>query len=400
MLYVSTRVRGLAAFALLAVAACDSDPDLTADEAALLATMRLPADLPPSPTNRTADDQAAAELGRLLFFDRRLSADGKVACATCHDPEEGFSDPKPLSLGVDDREGHRHSMPVTALAFQRFFFWDGRADSAWAQPLQALEGEVEMDFTRVEVARLVATDYRAGYEALFGPLPATGGLPLRARPGSADWDAMGAEQQDEVNRVFADVGKALEAYERRLLCGDTRFDRWARRELELTASERSGAARFVRVGCIDCHSGPAFSDGELHNIGIGSGLPEPDLGRAGAVEDLMADPFNGAGAFSDDVVAGRALLDGVAAESGTLGAFRTASLRGAGQRRFFGHRGHREELGDFIDDVYDRPDLEDTAVGELDPDALDLGDVEGIGDLVDFLHTLDCPPPPADLLAP
>ena len=390
----------LVLFTLLG-SACDGGPppELTPEDEAMLVAMRAPARPPPSPTNRLADDDEAAALGRLLFFDERMSADGRVSCASCHDPDQGFSDPRARSLGVEEREGHRHSMPVTMLGEQRFLFWDGRADSGWSQPLQAIESEREMDFTRVEVARLAAERYGAAYEAIFGPLPATADLPARARPGMPAWDALDPVLQDAVNRAFANVGKALEAYQRRLTCDGTRFDAWTAGEVELTAGERAGAARFVQIGCIDCHSGPAFSDGEFHNIGIGSGLPEPDLGREAATAGLRENPFNGAGAYSDDPEAGAALLDDMAVETGTLGAFRTASLRGVGQRRFFGHRGHEEDLDDFIDDVYDRPNLQDSAVGELDPDVVDL-EADGIGDIVDFLRTLDCPPPPAELLAP
>jgi cytochrome c peroxidase len=389
-----------AALAALLPAAAACNPELTAEDAALLATMELrPDDLPPSPTNAHSDDPAAAELGRRLFFDRGMSADGQVACARCHVPDQGFSSSRPLPLGVDDREGARHSMPITALPFQRFLLWDGRADSLWSQPLRAIEAEAEMDFTRVEVTRFVEGAHRAEYEAVFGPLPDVAELPERARPGLPAWEQMTAEQQDQVNRVFTNVGKAIEAYERRLTCTDTRFDRWARGEVELGEDERIGAAKFVVFGCIDCHSGPSFSDGEFHNIGIGSGLDQPDTGRAGAVDALLADPFNGAGAYSDDPEAGRALLDSIEQETGSMGAFRTAGLRGAGQRHFFGHRGHEEFLSDFIDDVYDDPHLQDGAIGQLDPEAADLG-VTRPGGLASFLQMLDCPPLPPELLEP
>ena len=292
-----------AGLALAALAGCEGD--LTAEEEEELAAMQLrPEDLPPSPTNRYADDPGAAELGRRLFFEKRMSADGEIGCVSCHAPGEGFSDPRALSLGVDGREGGRHSMPIPAVAFQRFLLWDGRADSLWSQPLKALENEKEMDFTRVEVARFIARDYRADYEAIFGPLPDVEGLPARARPGLPEWTLMSAKQQDEVRRVFANVGKAIEAYERRLLCADTRFDRWTRGELDLNEEERAGAAKFLRKGCARCHSGPSFSDGGFHNIGIGSGQDEPDRGRAMAAAPLLSDPFNGAGVYSDDPAAG------------------------------------------------------------------------------------------------
>jgi cytochrome c peroxidase len=387
-----------AMLALAPLAGCEDD--MTAQEAQELAAMELgPEDRPPSPTNHVAEDRGAAELGRRLFFDKRMSADGEIACVSCHDPSAGFSDSRRVSVGVFGREGGRHSMPITAVAFQRSLLWDGHADSLWSQPLKAIENESEMDGSRVEVSRLIGGDYRAEYEAIFGPLPDLAGLPARARPGLPEWELMTAEQKDQVQRVFANAGKAIEAYERLLLCADTRFDRWARGELELRADERAGAAKLLRKGCTRCHSGPSFSDGAFHNIGIGSGDAEPDVGRAAAAAELLVDPFNGAGAYSDDPAAGQQALDAMAEESGTLGAFRTPTLRGVGQRRFLGHRGHREDLAGFIDDIYDEPHLQDGAVGELDPQVRDVN-VDGQDDLIAFLRTLDCPPPAPELLEP
>jgi cytochrome c peroxidase len=383
---------------LATASACDEG--LTTEEEAELAAMQLrPEDRSLSPTNRFVDDPGAVELGRRLFFDERMSADGAVGCVTCHDPSQGFSDSRRVSLGVEGREGRRHSMPITAVAFQRFLLWDGRADSLWSQALKAIEEEKEMDFTRVEVSRFIAGSYRAEYEALFGPLPDLEGFPTRARPGLPEWELMTAQQQDDVQRVFANVGKALEAYEQRLLCADTRFDRWARGELTLDTEERDGAAKFLRKGCARCHLGASFSDGRFHNIGIGSGNDVPDLGREAAAALLAADPFNGAGAYSDDAAAGQELLDAMAEETYIKGAFRTPVLRGVGQRRFLGHQGHIEGLGDFIDDVYDEPAMQPSAVGELDPEVRDVN-VDGKDDLVSFLRTLDCPAPPPELLEP
>jgi cytochrome c peroxidase len=388
----------LAVMVLSAGPACERA--LTAEEAVELAAMGLgPGEAPRSPTNRYSDDPAARALGRLLFFDERMSADGQVSCATCHGIDAGMSDPRPLSLGVADREGDRHSMPIVAIGFQRFLFWDGRADSAWSQPLQAIESEKEMDFSRAEVAHFVARAYRDRYEAVFGPLPDLAQVPVRTRPGLPAWEEMDPALREEVDRVFANVGKALEAYQRLLLCADTRFDQWARAELDFDDAELSGAASFIRGGCIRCHSGRAFSDGEFHNVGIGSGSDVPDRGRAAALEALAANAFGAAGPHSDDPETGLALLEAAAAEVATDGAFRTPTLRGAIQRLSFGHRGHVEELGDFIDDVYDGPHMQATAVGELDPE-LDGVEAEDDADLIAFLRTLECPPLPPDLGPP
>lgn len=393
----SSRLANLAVFTTLTLGGCI---ELSDDEADLLATMELtPQQLPASPTNRVADDDAAAELGRKLFFDKRMSSDAEVSCASCHDPEEGWSDPRTFSLGVREQAGDRHSMPVTAAALQDFLLWDGRADSLWSQALKAIENPKEMDFTRSDVARFVAAEYPAEYAQAFGEPAESASLPVGTAVGTPRWDALSPAEQEAIDTVFANVGKAIEAYERRILCTDTRFDRWVRGEVELTRREEVGAARFLRDGCVDCHSGPAFSDGEFHNIGIGSGLDVPDEGRTAGRSMLSDDRFNGGGAYSDDPAYGGSKLDRAQSEPHGLGAFRTPSLRGVRQRESFGHRGHKRGLEDFLDDMYDDPSMHGSAVGELDP-LLGNVDFERERAMLEFLGTLDCPPVSTSLLEP
>ncbi|HEY2030912.1 MAG TPA: cytochrome-c peroxidase [Myxococcales bacterium] len=353
--------------------------------------------LPASPTNFAADLPAAAALGQRLFADARMSSDGTVSCQSCHSAAQGFSDARQVSVGVLGHTGTRHAPSVVTVALTPFLFWDGRADSAWSQPLKAIEGAAEMDFSRTEVATLVLSAYRADYEAIFGPIPDLGTLPARAMPGLPAWNAMTAEQQDGVQRIFSDVGKSLEAYERKLTCADTRFDRWARGEITLTAAESAGAQQFVNGRCIACHSGQAFSDGAFHDLGLSPATGASDAGRSAGSQLLLGDAFNGAGAYSDDIVFGQTRLDTVSAETGTVGAFRTGALRGVGQRPRFGHAGQFTQLDDFLRDAYNRPRLHAGTVGTLDPKlaGVNLGN---IANLIAFLRTLDCPPVAADLL--
>jgi cytochrome c peroxidase len=389
----------VAAALAVTVTSCSRDVE-QAGFAGMALTSSQP--LPASSTNAYADDPAAAVLGQRLFFDRGLSSDGTVACVDCHDLAHGFSDAKPRSEGVLGQLGDRHAMPVTAAALHPYLLWDGKADSAWSQPLKALENPKEMDFTRVEVARRVSDAYRAEYEAVFGPLPDLSAAPPRAMPGSEAWDQMSEPLRDDVQRVFANVGKAIEAYERKLVCSDTRFDRWLRGEEELSDAELSGADAFRREGCNVCHSGPSFSDGGFRNIG----LPSHDRGRALGAPALLSDPFNGAGSYSDDPAWGRAKLMSVSSETAQEGAFRTASLRGVGQRTFFGHAAHKETLRGFLLDTYRGrvkrgvvPESPAT-VGTLDPQLDGVNAEEhNVDDLIAFLHTLDCPAPPPELLS-
>ena len=378
--------RALCVLGLLLTFGCQGQRDVEDLREMQLTVARVPA----SPTNAHADDPAAAAFGRTLFFDKKLSVDGTIACASCHREDEGFSDPRAFSVGVRGQHGDRHAMPITAVAFQRFTLWDGRGDSVWIQPLKAIENEKEMDLTRIELLRRIAQHHAATYTALFGPLPSTAGLPARAKPGMPAWEALPAATRDAIDRVGANVGKAIEAFERTILCENTRFDQWAAGTGTLDPRELRGARVFVENGCDNCHSGPAFSDGEFHNIGI----PSTDPGRAVGSELLLADAFNGAGVHSDDPDAGLAKLEAVTLESGTLGAFRTASLRGVGQRTFFGHAAHQKTLRGFIDDIYRRGGRgrRNATVGTLDP-LMNRVNVRGneLDDLVAFLRTLDCP---------
>ncbi|MDB4942018.1 MAG: Di-hem cytochrome c peroxidase [Labilithrix sp.] len=387
---------GLGALTLaVATASCGGDQ---ADPSEFTDMAVTASPLVASPTNSVADDPAAAALGQKLFFDHGFSADGTVACVSCHDPEHGFSDARARSVGVRGQLGDRHAMPVTAAVLHPYLLWDGKADSAWSQPLKALENPKEMDFTRVEVARRLLGSYGSDYQTVFGNPPDLSATPARAKPGDDSWGLMTDAQRDEVQRVFANAGKALEAYERKLLCTNTRFDLWVRGEGQLTDAERTGAATFQRQGCTRCHSGPSFSDGQFHDIGI----PSTDRGRVLGAPALLADPFNGVGPYSDDRTAGAARLASVAAETGQEGAFRTASLRGAGQRTFFGHASHEQTLRGFILDVYRRGGRRGrgATVGTVDPklDGVNVDDGEA-DEIIAFLRTLDCPAPPSALLA-
>lgn len=367
--------------------------ELSPGETLDLQAMAVPAEglaVPASPSNAVADNPAAAALGQRIFFDKGFSHDGTVACASCHGSDQGWSDDRKVSAGVAGRQGARHSMPVLTAAQQSWWFWDGRADSMWSQAIAAMESDDEMDFSRAQAAHYVAKKYREEYEAIFGKLPNLTGVPARTKPGLPGWEALSQKQRTNVERVFANVGKVLEAYERKLDCSDTRFDRWARGEVTMTDQEANGAATFIREGCAGCHSGPNFSDGKFHNIGIGSNGPGPDNGRQKGVMALALNEFNAAGPYSDDRVWGASRLQAASAETQTLGAFRTPTLRGAAQRRSFGHRGDHDSLRQFLAH-YDRVRPQSSAVGMLDP-LLRGVDLDNRQSVETFLRMLDCGP--------
>ncbi len=264
--------------------------------------------LPPDPTNRVADDPRAAQLGERLFFDTRLSADGKVACGTCHQPDRDFQDG--IALGRGAGVTARRTMPVAAAAHSPFLFWDGRKDSLWAQALGPLESAVEHGGTRTQYAREIAERYRTEYEALFGPLldlsavPAAGGFDSQA----GAWLALHPEQRQAITGVFVNIGKAIAAYERRIEFGPSRFDRYVealaggrRFDGILTSDEIAGLKLFMgKANCTQCHNGPLFTNNEFHNTGV---PPRPELplddGRLTGAAAVLADEFNCRSRWSD-----------------------------------------------------------------------------------------------------
>src|SRR4029079_3758010 len=152
----------------------------SSEERAMLASLTLTKlePLPRDPSNRVADDTAAASLGRALFLDTNLSANGKVACATCHLPTRDFQDDTPLAHGVGVTS--RRTMPIAGTAHSPWLFWDGRSDSQWSQALGPLESAVEHGGTRAQYAHVVAEQYRERYEAVFGRLPDLTSIPRHA----------------------------------------------------------------------------------------------------------------------------------------------------------------------------------------------------------------------------
>ncbi len=274
-------MRRLAWGLLMGLAACQPGPEsmggsLDDDERGLLMRLGPLPPVPPSPTNAVADGPQAQALGHRLFFDERMSADRTVSCAGCHQGEHGLSDPDRFSIGAFERVGGRRASTLVNAAYNRFQFWDGRADSLWAQPIQAIENEVEGDFTRCEVVHFIAEHYRDEYEALFGPLPDLAQVPARARPGDDAWEMLSPEQRDDIDRVAANVGKAIEAHVRRLVSRDSALDAWIEGDEDaLSEAQLRGARIFVRDDrgrCLGCHDGPNLTDDTFHNLGLHQAL--------------------------------------------------------------------------------------------------------------------------------
>ena len=362
------------------------------------------------PTNAVADDPDAAWLGQALFYDTRLSGTGEFSCATCHIPEFGFQTPDALSEAAGTTD--RHAPTVLNNGFQDWFFWDGRADSLWAQALKPLEADNEQDTTRVAAVRVVYEDeaYRAVFESLFGALPDLDDaerFPEDARPVTDDpshsdnvaWATMDADDRDAINQAFAGVGKAIAAYERQLVRADSRFDTFAEAVRDgtsteglLTDSELYGLELFLGEGnCHFCHFGPNFSNDEFHNIGLGSRdwLVDGDQGRYDGIAALLQDPFNGAGDYSDDTEYGSLRIDHLVRSAEQLGQFKTPTLRNLAETAPYMHGGHYDTLEEVVTH-YARLD-ETEEVGHREELLVvhdDWGDAE-ITALVEFLLTLE-----------
>jgi cytochrome c peroxidase len=335
----------------------------TEEETRLVLSLGL-ANLPPlpaDPSNAVADDPDAAVLGKALFFDTRLSANGKVACGSCHLPGRQFQDDLPRAKGVG--ETARRTMPIAGTAYSPWLFWDGRKDSQWAQALGPLESAAEHGTDRAYIAHLIEANYADQYTALFGPFPTLAGVPKHASPNGLgavldNWLALDDTQADAINRVFANVGKAIAAYERTITPQPSRFDAYADRLAAgedtsgiLTEQEEAGLRLFVGKGeCTKCHNGPLLTDNFFHNTGIpaASDLPD-DVGRSLAVDQVLSDPFNCLGPYSDAGPGDCAELKYLAkADRDMIRAYKPPSLRGVASRPPYMHAGQIATLSEVL----------------------------------------------------
>jgi cytochrome c peroxidase len=374
-----------------------------AGDVAVLSTMRLAAlpAAPGDPSNAYESSPAAAQLGQRIFFDKRFSGNGTVSCASCHQPGKHFQDGRPTGQGMGT--GARRTMPLAGAGHSPFLFWDGRKDSLWSQALGPLEDPAEHGGNRVAYARVITAHYRAEYEAVFGVLPELAHLPQDASPlGSAaqraTWAGMSEDERRAVSRVFANMGKAIAAYEKTLPLTESRMDRYVEAVVKrdpaasgiLSESEKNGLRIFIGKGqCITCHNGPLLTDQHFHNTGIAPSLPgHPDIGRRAGIAKVRKDEFNCLGQFSDARPGQCSELEFLADDDQTTdGAFKTPSLRNVGARAPYMDAGQLATLEDVIRH-YARAPAAAAGHSELKP--VPLSDRE-VRDLAAFLGTLSSP---------
>jgi cytochrome c peroxidase len=321
---------------------------------------------PPPPThdpsNRVSGRPEAIALGERLFFSARLSGNGSLLCASCHETWRHLSDGRARGHGISD--SNRNTPSVFDVRNKRWYGWDGANDSLWAQSIRPLLDPAEMGNSAAAIAQFARSDatLREAYVRAFGAPP-----------------------PDDDAAVLADVGKALAAYQETLDSPPTPFDRYRNAVAQGDAdaaqaypdAARRGLELFVgKAGCASCHAGPGFSDGGFHRSLVESRLAngEPDRGRADGIAKLLANPYRLSGHFNDGVRHSDEVDPGSA--GGLVNHFRTPGLRGVALTAPYMHDGSRPSLCEAV-----QPHAADTAPAER----LATSDA---ADLVAFLRTL------------
>jgi cytochrome c peroxidase len=218
-----------------------------------LIPVTFPADNPYTP--------AKAELGRYLYFDPRLSADGTVSCATCHDPRHGFTDGAAVSTGIKGQRGNRSAPTVINRAYSLAQFWDGRAATLEDQVKGPIANPIEMGNTHDSM--IATLEKLQGYRGLFSKAFGT--------------DAITVDR----------VAQAVATFERTILSGNSPYDRYkAGDKRAMTAAQVRGMRIFFdKAKCDSCHEGINFTLNAYANLGVGTDKPEPDVGRFAVTKD-------------------------------------------------------------------------------------------------------------------
>lgn len=287
--------------------------------------VRYPADNPYSAEK--------AELGKLLYFDTRLSADNTVSCASCHHPDHGFTDGRPVSSGIRAQKGGRSAPTVINRAYGQLQFWDGRAKSLEDQAGGPMQNPIEMGNTHASVVKTVASiaGYREQFKRVFGT--------------------------EDVNIDL--VTKAIATYERTVLSGNSPYDRYkAGNKKALTEAQVRGMNVFFdKAKCDQCHEGINFTLNSFHNLGVGTDKPNPDAGRF----DVTKDPKD-------------------------WGAFKTPGLRDIARTAPYMHDGSIATLEEVVE-YYDKGGVPNKNLDEkIKPLKLTAQDKK---DLVEFLKALN-----------
>lgn len=324
-------------------------------------------------SNRVDGRREAVEFGHRLFFDKRLSRRGTLSCASCHDPKRGFQD------GWRFTRHGRNTPSLLDAGQQRWFGWDGAADSLWAASLEPLTAPDELAATPSHVAALLERDggLRTRYRALYG------------EPVADD-------------TLMVNLAKALAAYQATLVSSRTRFDDFrdalARADAAATSRYPQAAQRglkiFVGTGrCFFCHTGPAFTNGEFADVGrpffTAAGA---DPGRWGGLQRLRASAYTRLGAYNDAGPDDKRALGTrhVVMEPRHFGEFKVPGLRGLNATAPYFHDGSAATIDDVVRHYSEVDESRLHADGARLLQALKLTPAQS-ADLAAFLKTLSAP---------
>jgi cytochrome c peroxidase len=275
-----------------------------------------------------------AELGWLLYFDKRLSGDGSVACATCHDPKHAFTDGQPFSKGIRGQFGGRSAPTVINRAFSLEQFWDGRAKTLEEQAKGPIANPIEMGMKHDACEECVGAV--AGYRKRFK-------------------DVFGTEKV-----TIDNIAKAIATFERTVLSGNSAYDKFKAGDAKaLSDSQKRGMDIFFsnNARCDSCHEGVNFTNGKYANVGIGMDKPTPDLGRFAITK-----------------------------QEEDRGAFKTPTLRDISRTGPYMHDGSLKTLEEVVEH-YNKGGIKNKWLHQ-DVRQLNLKDQEK-KDLVEFLKALD-----------
>jgi cytochrome c peroxidase len=337
----SVLVLAVAVAGVAAAVRADSVLPFTADErTAILAHGPWPPPMPPDPSNRASGKPEAIALGRRLFFDARLSKDGQRSCASCHDPAKAFADGRPRSIGIGGAVVDRNAIALANLGLNRWFGWDGAADSLWAQSIRPILDARELALTPAELQARMAAD------------------PALASPYAQVFGA--AAGRDAPELVLVNIAKALAAFQETIVTGRTAFDdfRDALERGDTAAMQRyppaaqRGLKIFAGKGrCSACHFGPNFTSGEFEHIGVPHFAEKGrvDTGRFGGIKALLASPFTLLGRYNDAPVSAPGLATRhVEPLHRNWGEFRVPSLRNVARTAPYMHNGSLATLADVV----------------------------------------------------
>ncbi len=333
------------------------------------------------PSNRVSGTPAGIALGEHLFNDPRLSGDGRMSCATCHQAGREWSDGLARARGAVELD--RRTPSLWNIGYLHWFGWDGAGDSLWAQSIRPLLDPREMSGGATRAAGLLRGDVTlaCGYEKAFG-----------SKPGTDD------------EHLLVDTAKALAAFQATLVSPRTSFDDFRdallagdrERASGYPLAAQRGLKLFIGEGnCNLCHLGPRFTNGEFGDIGIPFFVRpgEVDQGRLGGLGRLAASPFNLLGKYNDDATANSTRRTRhVQRLHSNFGEFRVPGLRQVGRGGPYMHNGSLDTLEDVVRHYSEvSPDrLHSDGIALVRPLGLTT---EQSADLVAFLRSLGAEPP-------